>query len=378
MNNEKFGENTLTAWDFATDNSHEARAVATNWWQNFSDYRLRCWRDELDELTELTGVSLKNICRYLGVTYTKGIGFYDKLPKKREMYIGIGMALKQPLETINTWITRYGMKRKLYVKDLEEDLAWMHLICANYQDRKTIDNYYIKFDECQKAIHETYLSCWDETIEDNNVTMVVETDLQAVPYRKDYSEIQNFVMNNIDSFKTAYVKPRVMLNEYLGLLIDDEKQGDGRFDSLNSIRGYLDDSMINYLSGSVETINVIDRKSGKRSLQFKHVPKSKKAHISLALALGMSISEINKYLTMMGFAALDAVIMDEGLLLNSMTIWEREHPATKEYKRWFFSNKKENDLSSSEISAAVQQMLDLREDLQILFDSFGRKFPYME
>ena len=378
MKEEIIGENTLTAWDFATDSSHGTRDVESNWWQNFSDYRLRCWREELDELTETTGVSLQDICKYLSVTYTKGIGFYDKLPKKREMYIGIGMAFKQPLETINTWLTRYGMKRKLYVKDLEADLSWMHLICANYMDRSSLTNYYSKFDECQAAIHEAYMNYWDEDIDEDNSTVIVEMDLQAIPYQKRYREIKEFVIGNIDSFKTAYVRPRVMLNEHLKLLVDEEKQNDGRFDSLNSLRGYLDDSMINYLSGSVNTINVIDRKSGKRSLQFKHIPKSKRAHISLALALGMSIREIDQYLSMMGFAKLDAVNMDEGLLLNAMTIWEREHPAPKRYKKWFHDEKKTKQFDPSEIGMAVQQMLDLREDLQIIFERFGRPFPYMK
>lgn len=79
---------TKGAYDFAADKEKKPLEIESNWWQFFSDYRLRCWKEEIDELIEMTGISLLDVCRYLGVTYSKGIGFYDKLPKKRSMYIG--------------------------------------------------------------------------------------------------------------------------------------------------------------------------------------------------------------------------------------------------------------------------------------------------
>lgn len=382
MRNEYFADNTIGAWTFATDGSNDSNAVASNWWSNFSDYRLKRWREELDDLSESTGVTMDDICRYLGLTYSKGIGFYDKLPKKRSMYIGIGMALKQPLETINIWLTRYGMKKKLYVKDLEEDLPWIHLICANYNDRQTFRNYYREFETCQKKAHKQYLKCWEENIRSDSMTVLVESNLQSVAFREDYDELKQFVSDNIDSFKTAYVKPRTMLNGFLKMLISagegSRTTSSDSMTSLNSLRGYLDDSMINYLSGTVETINVIDRKSGRRSLQFKRIPKGKKAHISLALALGMNRREIDRYLTMMGFAALDAVNMEEGLLLNFMTEWEKQHPLPKKYKQWYFGREGAKKPSAEESVRIVQQMLEMRQDLRVMFEERGFGFPYLK
>lgn len=382
MTNEYFTENTIGAWTFATDGSNDSKAVESNWWSNFSDYRLKRWREELDDLSEITGITMDDICRYLGLTYSKGIGFYDKLPKKRSMYIGIGMALKQPLETINTWLTRYGMKKKLYVKDLEEDLPWIHLICANYNDRQTVRNYYKDFETCRKEAHRQYLKCWEENIQSDSMTMLVESSLQGVPFYENYEALKRFITANIDSFKTAYVKPRTMLNGFVQMLISAGKGSKTvsmeSLSSLNSLRGYLDDSMINYLSGTVETINVIDRRSGRRTLQFKRIPKGKRAHISLALALGMNRREIDRYLTMMGFAALDAVNMEEGLLLNSMTAWEKQHPLPKKYKQWYFYAEGTRMPAPEEAVRAVQQMLEMRQDLRIMFEDRGFSFPYLK
>ena len=363
MNDNYYG--TRGAYDFAADKRKKPVEVESNWWQFFSDYRLRCWRDELDDLVEMTGISLLDVCRYLGLTYSKGIGFYDKLPKKRSMYIGIGMAFKQPLETINNWIIRYGMKRKLYVKDLDQDLPWMHLICANYKDRKTSHNYYKDYEYCRAVAHETYLQCWEAEIRGDQITVQIETDLMNVKY-------------DMDSFKTAYVKPRILLDKYVRNYIEAGRKSEGEdaVVSLNSMRGYLDDSMINYLSGSVDTVNVIDLKSGKRTLKFKHVPKSKKAHISLALALGMNRTEIDRYLTMMGFGCLDAVNIDEGILLNMLSLWESEHPKQK----WLKLSGEEDDtdgLHTEKRQEAMAERIHLRQDLQEMYYAAGRVFPYL-
>ncbi len=370
---------TQGAYDFAANIERKPVEVESNWWQFFSDYRMKCWKDELDELVDETGLSLLDVCRYLGVTYAKGIGFYDRLPKKRSMYIGIGMAFKQPLETINQWIVRYGMKRKLYVKELEEDLPWMHLICANYQDRKTDHNYYKDFDMCRSVAHEAYLQSWEAEIEGEQVTVQIETDLMNVKYDPLFEGLKMFVQSNMDSFKTAYVKPRIMLDKYVKSYISAGRTSDKEdaVVSLNSMRGYLDDSMINYLSGSTDTVNVIDLKSGKRTLKFKHVPKSKKAHVSLALALGMSRMEIDQYLIMMGFSRLDAVNIDEGILLNMLSIWESEHPLQKGLVLYDESDKC-NHLSSDDKQRAIEERMNLRRDLNEMYNSVGRVFPYLK
>lgn len=373
-------EGTVGAWHFAVNPENQPNEVESNWWRFFSDYRLRQWKAELDDLTEEKETSLTDICRYLNVTYRKGIGFYDKLPKKREMYIGIGMALKQPLETINQWILRYGMKRKLYVKNLEEDLPWIHLIHANYRDRTSDRNYYREYEACREAVHQAYLKCWEDEITEDQMTQQIESELLTVPYDENHSQLCRFVADNIDSFKTAYVKPRTMLESCVHRLTS-AGIGSGSEDaisSLNSMRGYLDDSMINYLSGDIDTINVIDLKSGIRTLKFKQIPKGKKAHISLALALGMSREEIDRYLTLMGFAQLDAVDPEEGLLLNALENWEKSHLLPQRFRDAESSGGSEPPLSEKEKAEAARQMLLLRQDLSEMYRMRNRRFPYLK
>lgn len=135
--------------------------------------------------------------------------------------------------------------------------------------------------------------------------------------------------------------------------------------------------MINYLSGSIDTINVVDLKSGKRTLKFKKVPKSKRAHISLALALGMPRDSIDRYLAMMGFARLDAVDIEEGLLLNALSAWEREHPLAQRYAKAVISAEKLS-FSEAEEKRAVQEMLNMRQNLKEMYRMTGRQFPYLK
>ena len=66
--------------------------------------KLKQWQKELTQLSEETGLSFDYVCDYLGVSYSRDIGFYAKIPKKRRTVIGIGMAFGQPLDVINRWI----------------------------------------------------------------------------------------------------------------------------------------------------------------------------------------------------------------------------------------------------------------------------------
>ena len=86
------GLNTDGANDFAKNPYNSAQDVKLNWWGFFSNYRIKKWKQELKNLCEKTGVSLDDVCQYMGIQYSALPGFYRKLPKSRETYIGIGMA----------------------------------------------------------------------------------------------------------------------------------------------------------------------------------------------------------------------------------------------------------------------------------------------
>ena len=98
---------TERANKFANDSHNSPQDVNLNWWGLFSNYRMKKWKQEINDLCKKTGISLEDVCTYLGVQYSSLPSFYRKLPKHREMYIGIGMAYQLPLETINRWITKY-------------------------------------------------------------------------------------------------------------------------------------------------------------------------------------------------------------------------------------------------------------------------------
>ena len=99
-------------------------------------YTLRSWRNTLDHLAKETGISLAEVSEYIGAACSDGTpGFYSKMPRKRSTFIGIGMAFRQPVCVINQWITEYARKRKLYVKDISEDLVWLYLINASLTSR---------------------------------------------------------------------------------------------------------------------------------------------------------------------------------------------------------------------------------------------------
>ena len=338
----------------------------------------KAWRRELDLLVRDTGTSLEKVCSYLNVAYSGKIGFYNKVPKKRNVFIGIGMAFKLPLDRINEWIVYYGEKKKLYSKDILEDLVWIYLINSNYADKDSDTNYYSLYDECRRSVWETYNSIWNEYISNDEGTVSIGKKISEVDYDEEFKGLREFIMANMDGFKTAYAKPRAMLLDYVNALLDTRSRRLGGSRSMNNLRGYLDDSMINYLSGDAGTINVLDMKQRGRTLHIKNVPKIKKTHISLCLALGMSKNEVNEYLEMMGYAPLDEESADEARLLEMLEKWERSHELQWEYKKKFIKGDKSIILKPEEEFEGAMQMLMLRQDLKYEYSKEGLKFPYMK
>lgn len=342
-------------------------------------HKLKQWQKELDDLTEKTGITLEQVCDYLGLSYKRDIGFYVKLPKKRRSVIGIGMAFRQPLEVINRWIVSYCMKRRLYSKDISEDMIWIYLINLNRSRSVSDINYFLKYESYQEAAFATYLTLWNEVTAGSVATGDVDEQLSDIGANDEIDALKNFVINNIDSFKTAYAKPRRMLAQYVECILRTNAKADskGKRSSLISLRGWLDDSMINYLSGSVETINVTDIKSGLRVSDIKQIPKSRKSHISLALALGMTNEEIDRYLELMGFLTLDNNDPDEAILIKELHKWDDEHPLQREFKEIFINGNESVQMPLEDELQAVSDMLMLRQDLNDRYRIRKMKFDYL-
>lgn len=378
--------NTIEAKHFAGSAENSVEEVKNAWWEMFSNYRAKRWRQELKKQSERTGLSFSDVCDYIGAETSETPGFYRKLPKSRETYIAIGMAYKQPAEVINKWITRYGSKRALYVKDILEDLIWLYLINANCAVLCTDKNYYKEFEDVRDRVEELYVELWEQDINESMGTADLADDFRYIEYDDEYFALKRFVSEHMDSFKTAYAKPRRVLENYVSSILrtKNKNAGTGRKWTLNTLRGYLDDSMVNYLSGSSESINSYDKVKGCRTSAIKHVPKNRKAHIALCLALGMNADEIDKYLEMMGYAHLDGIDRHEGPLINILRKWDDMHPLQRKYKEKYLFGNADMELSGREELQAVNEMLQLRSDLKDIYEANNlnnegkkEKFPYM-
>lgn len=365
------GINTEGATSFARSLYNSPDDVKLNWWELFSTYRIKKWRQELKEIVEKTDVTFEYICEYIGTECSGRPGFYRKMPKCRETYIGIGMACGMPLSTINRWIVKYGGKRRLYVKDALNDLVWIFLINVSFRNRDSDVNYYQKYEECQSEIEEIYHRIVDEADEDDFETVTIENSVEELLFDSDYNELKAFVRDNIAVFKSAYRKPKKYLNRYVEniLRVENENRTKGRSWTLNTLRGYLDDSMINYLTTGT-----------------RYVPKNKKTHIAIALALGMTTDDINEYLELLGYSHLDGTHDEEGILMNLLDKWEAEHPFQRIFKDRYIKGESVIYLEKDEELQAVSDMLKLRSEIKEMYDRFTenttinkhiKKFPYL-
>lgn len=342
-------------------------------------HKLRKWKRTLDRLSEETGISFRDVCEYTGAAYNEdGISFYVKLPKKRSSYIGIGMAFRQSAETINEWITYYGGKKKLYAKDISEDLVWLYLINANLKDESRELNYYRSYEEYQSAAYSIFRERWDEIILNNENTADVEIALGQAEFGPEFDGLRDFVAEHMDAFKTAYSRPRKYLDRYVESILTVCRRHPtlSGLRSLNAMRGYLDDSMINFLSGNSETVHVVNRSTGKRVINIKHIPKSRKKYIKLCLCLGMTNGDIDRYLDMMGYAPLDNDDRNEHVLITALEEWEREHPVQRKFKSRYIDGNEDAVLSKDEENKAVEQMLQLRNDLTEYYNRNESAFPF--
>lgn len=342
-------------------------------------YRLRGWRSTLDRLVTETGTSLADVSEYIGLSGGNDVPvFYTKLPRRRSTFIGIGMAFRQPAEVINQWITSYAGKRRLYVKDISEDLVWLYLINANLKDTSNNTNYYQRYEEYQSVAYAVFRERWDELNIGIVETADVEISLGQADYGPEYDGIKAFVAEHMEAFSSAYSKPRTFLDTWLQQIIATCREDPEQtiISNLNSMRGWLDDSMINFLSGDCSTVNVIDRKTGKKCINIKRIPKSRRKYISMCMALGMTADDIDRLLELMGYAQLDVSDKDEGRLLASLAEWENTHPLQRAYKEMHFRGDQSIKLAPEEEYQAVREMLQLRTDVSESFKKKGYDFIY--
>ena len=347
--------------------------------------KARRWRRTLDELLETNGKDIKWLCEYTGMAYNEnGVSFYEKMPKKRKTYIGIGMAFRQPLEVINYWITEYSSLRRLYVKDVSEDLIWIYLIKVNQDHPDSDINFFRRYEECQSVAYAAYSEVWTASTTDSLSTADVDVVLDKEEHDQGFEGLTHFISSNINSLNAAYSRPREFLDHYVSSIFQTEFSGDSsKFTNLSSLRGYLDDAMVNYLAGDYSTINTYDRITRRRSLRIKYVPKGRKFHISLCLALGMTVDEIDHYLELMGYSPLQDDDKTEKLLIRLLDEWDNSHPFQRAYKDMLLSEESKRAEAEAVSSFAAhtafqEELLFLREEMCTSFKKQGAAFPYLE
>ncbi len=345
---------------------------------NRKSYMLRSWRSTLDRLVEKTGMSLAEVSEYIGLAPGGDAPvFYLKLPRRRSTFIGVGMAFRQPVEVINRWIVDYAGKRRLYVKDISEDLVWLYLINANLKDTSDI-NYYKRYEEYQAVAYAVFRERWDEISLGLVDTADVEISLGQADFGPEYDGIKAFVADHMDAFSSAYAKPRTLLDTWLQQILATCREDPEQtiISNLNSMRGWLDDSMINFLSGDCSTVNVKDRRTGKKCINIKRMPKNRRKYISMCMALGMTAEDIDRLLEMMGYAPLDVSDRDEGRLVAALAEWENTHPLQRAYKELHFGGDTRVGLAPAEEYRAVREMLQLRTDIAETYKQKGYDFIY--
>lgn len=315
--------NTISFEEKANNPELQPEDIKKSFWENKLDrYRLKKWRKELDELCENSGISKKDICLYCGKEPTSTPNFYTRKPNEKETYIGIGMAMKQTQKTIERWIKKYARKRGLYVKDCLNDLIWIYLINANVRDHSSRKNYYMEFANCRTKIEETCNELWGTKEVSSVDTIRLTESAETVPYDDEYSQLVNFVADNIGAFKTAWVKHRETLNRYLDVILSTINQQE-KYSSkicLHKLRleDIIDNNMRNYLAGG----------SYKNKASFVLKTRNRRSHISMCLTLGMTKVDIDEYLALLAYHPLDSTNEDEALLINFVTVGTQ--PSTSE------------------------------------------------
>lgn len=344
--------------------------------------KLAQWRNILDGLRDSTGMSFKEVAEYADLAYNEdGAAFYLKLPRKRSTYIGIGMAYGQPLEVINEWITYFAGKRRLYIKDISEDLIWIYLIDENSKCPVPGINYFARYEEYQTAAYAVFKEMWDEIVMGVENTADVEMASAGIDHSEGLEGLRTFIADHLDAFKTAYTKPRKYLDRYTAEILRALNTDPARKASatLNSLRGYLDDGMINFLSGDSETVHVLDKDRSKHIIRIKYIPKGKKKHISLCLSLGMTVEDMDEYLGLMGYAPLRGGGKDERTLAEFLDKWEAAHPTQRIFKDKCILGREtggSKELVQEDELKAAREMLELKEDLIADYEASGLSFPY--
>lgn len=387
-----------------------ARDVINTHYSDGDDrYRTEAWKKEISLLLKEKGKTEKDLIKYLYPEKTSGKSILiSKRPKKRDVYIGIGLYLRQSEEKINEWIVRFSEKKTLYIKDcFADDLAWKYLIKASRESHEAGINYYKMHEEVKDIIireYERLCHVRQDNIQgiqeckSSNGTAYLNQAFQneiKKPDVKNFRDLKLYVASHFSSFESAYQKAREyliiraqkmarLMKAYNDNTVNIVLSKDARLiygipsDPEHPFNFFLNENIINismrnYLCAE-SNIAAIDK--------MKH---TRKAHIKMCLSLALTSVEIDEYLELMGFEPLSAVLDEEYILLYYLSKWEKSHDKVM-YLRWkcgfiedidnSIKEKYRKGLDKIDMVKTVTDMAYMRILLKIMYQNDSISFPY--
>lgn len=396
----------------------ETEEVKQTWLKKIGNrYRLRKWRQELNQLVKETECSLAWIAHHINVGVSESPSFYNKLPQEKETYVKIGLILGQNRETVNRWITKNSKKPALYAKD-PIDLIGIYLLDSkldDYQPEYKVRMYMdcisefkvqteslrtIKRIKTRKDLIELarvnkkgitkhmYIKCafnigmTEEQI--NEVLELAGYDKETfyrpmgtieieknIGNRKfsDNAALIRFVHGNQNSFKGMKASAREYIKRHVEALIQSKNRVKGELEPTWTAfklkeMDHISNALYNFIMGDLESAQI---------------PKKKSTYIMYAIELGMSLNQINQLLEIAGFDKLSISDSKDGFaefyLTPLLLGWENTHTAAKNWREKYV-NDNQTELSLLEEREGLGEILSMRNDLIHLYNKEKIEFPY--
>lgn len=187
------------------------------------------WAKKINEIINESGFTKEKIAEMCSVSRTTVYKWCKgSIPRNRETFLRIGMAVGYGREQMNRLLQRYGGFPELYAKSLED------CVCIFVLDKGYREETLAKYDYILEKIKENIIKSDNET----GVTSTVSFDKQLSNI-KDEDELETFIMDNTATFVTAYhnfyayVKIHILANsEEIGVSVHELAEGQGWSSSL--------------------------------------------------------------------------------------------------------------------------------------------------
>jgi len=353
------------------DNTSAEKVKSTfNFYSPKHSFRLWSWRSELKKLSKDTGLSMAGIAEDIGVKLSDTPGFYLKLPKEKETYVKLGLALKQPVEVVNKWIIKNTKSPALYAKD-PIDLIGIYFLNINYKQNCGFEN--------SKRNIDFYTSCLQTHKKDfrKSNSAIIPSALSTAEIENDIKELYNeddlltYISTHREAFLSANKRSwELMRKKYIDIILSriNTLTEDVSKWTLYTLKDkcIISPALHNYLCGD-----------GYKT----QVPRKKSTYIFYGLSLGMSLEQICTLLKTAGYDALnlndDSDAFAEFAMYQLLISWENNHPEAKKFRCKTFYNNTDIDMTPEEELEGIMQLFRQRQDITNEYnENYERNFPF--